>query len=180
MRQFIACLLLVALLGMIHPLLLAQQNQNPQKSDTEIEALKKRILELEKQLQIVENIEKMDLQTKLAEANAKLFNAEFSKFERGLRDSNDKWLREWSSWFLGIIAILVAILLGVSRVFWFWLRSKADGLIADEVKRNLDGFKEAVDCARRNKKSTKGIGKRTCSFYVKEYYSHPLERRSLS
>ena len=145
MRKCIACLLLGALLGMIPPLLPAQQNQSMQKSDLEIEALKKRVSELEKQLQTVENVEKMDLQAKLADANAKLVNAEFGKFERELKDSNDEWLKGWSSWFLGIIAILVAILLGVSRVFWFWLRSKTDGLIADEIEKNLNGFKEAVD-----------------------------------
>ena len=49
MQKFIACLLLVALLGMISPLLSAQQNQSSQQSDPEIEALKKRVSELEKQ-----------------------------------------------------------------------------------------------------------------------------------
>ena len=35
-KEFITCLVLVALLGMISPLLLAQQNQSAQKADTEI------------------------------------------------------------------------------------------------------------------------------------------------
>ena len=83
MKEFIV---LVALLGMISPLLPAQQSQNTQKSDSEIEALKKRVSEIEKQLQTVENVEKIDLQAKLAEANAKLINAEFGKFERGLEN----------------------------------------------------------------------------------------------
>ena len=91
MKKFIVYLLLWALLGMIPPPLPAQQNQNQ-----EIEALKKRVAELEKQLQTVENVEKLDLQAKLADANAKLANAEFGKFERELRDSNNKWLRNWS------------------------------------------------------------------------------------
>ena len=138
MKKFIACLLLGALLGMIPPLLPAQQNQNAQKFEQKIEALRKRILELEKQLQIVENIEKMDLQAKLAEANTKLINAEVDKYERGLRDSNDKWLRNWGIFFL-------AILSAIGVVFWFWLRSKSDGLIANEVEKSLNGFKEAVD-----------------------------------
>ena len=81
MRKFIACLLLGALLGMIPRLLPAQQNQSAQRSNTGIEALKKRVSELEKQLQTVENADKMDLQAKLAEANAKLADAEFGKFE---------------------------------------------------------------------------------------------------
>ena len=90
MKEFIACLLLGTLLGMIPPLLSAQQNQNLQKSDPEIEAIKKRVSELEKQLQTVENVEKLDLQAKLTDANAKLANAEFGKFERELRDFNNK------------------------------------------------------------------------------------------
>ena len=141
MRKFIACLLLGMLLGMMLPLLSAQQNQNTQKPNPEIEALKKRVSELEKQLQIVENIEKMDLQAKLAEAKTKLADAEFGKFERKLRDSNDEWLRAWSTWFLVIIGTFVVIIGGA---FWFWLRSTANKLIADTVEKNLDGFKEAV------------------------------------
>ena len=148
MRKFIACLLLGALLGMIPPLLPAQQNQSAQRSNTEIEALKKRVSELEKQLQTVENADKMDLQAKPAEANAKLADTDFEKFERKLRDSNNELLRTWSSWFLGIflgiITIFVAILGGVSAVFWSWLRSRANQLIANEVEKNLTGFKEAL------------------------------------
>ena len=144
MQKFIACLVLVTLLGMMSPLLSAQQNQNAQKSDAEIEAFEKRVSELEKQLQTVENIEKLDLQAKLAEANAKLANAEFGKFERELRDSSNGWLRGWSSWFLGVIGVCVAILIGVGAVFWFWLRSTANKWIADTVEKNLNGFKTAV------------------------------------
>ena len=145
MKKFIICLLLGTLLGMIPSLLPAQQNQNPQQSDPEIEALKKRVSELEKQLQTVENVEKMNLQAKLADANAKLANAEFGKFERGLKDSNNEWLRAWSSWFVGVIGVFVVIIGGVSAIFWFWLKSRTNQLIADEVEKNLNGFKEAVD-----------------------------------
>ena len=130
-----------ALLGMIPPPLSAQQNQSTQKSDSEIEALKKRVSEIEKQLQIVENVEKMDLQVKLAEANAKLaeantklINAEFCKFERGLKDSNDERMRNWVIFFVAIVSTA-----GVA--FWFVVKS----LIADRVEKNLKGFKAAVD-----------------------------------
>ena len=141
MRKFIACLLLGALLGMIPPLLLAQQNQNAQRSNPEIEALKKRVSALEKQLQTVENVEKMELQAKLAEANAKLadantklINAEFGKFERGLKDSNDERMRNWVIFFVAIVSTA-----GVA--FWFVVKS----LIADRIEKNLKGFKESVD-----------------------------------
>ena len=132
-KEFITCLVLVALLGMISPLLLAQQNQSAQKADTEIEALKKRVSEIEKQLQTVENVENLDLQAKLAEANTKLADAEFGKFERGLKDSNDERMRNWIIFFVAIVSTA-----GVA--FWFVVKS----LIADRVEKNLNGFKEAV------------------------------------
>ena len=137
MQKSIACLLLVVLLGMMPLLLPAQQNQNTQKADTEIEALEKRVSELEKQLQAVENVEKLELQAKLAEANAKLANAEFGKFERELRNSNDKWLRNWNILFLAFLSVV-----GVG--VWSWLKNRTNQLIETEVEKNLNGFKEAV------------------------------------
>ena len=145
MQKSIACLLLAALLGMISPPLPAQQNQSAEKSEQKIEALEKRIAELEKQLQTVENVEKLDLQAKLAEANAKLASAEFGKFERELRDSNDDWLQSWTSGFLGVIGVFVAIFIGVGAIFWFWLRSTANRLIADEVGKSIERFTNAVN-----------------------------------
>ena len=133
MQKFITCLLLAALLGMIPILLSAQQNQSTQKSDLKIEVLENRVSELEKQLQTVENVEKLDLQAKLAEANAKLANAEFGKFERGLKDSNDERMRNWVILFLAIVSTA-----GVA--FWFVVKS----LIVDRVEKNLNGFKEAL------------------------------------
>ena len=144
MQKFIACLLLGLLLGMIPPLLPAQQNQSAQQSDPEIEALKKRISELEKQLQTVRNLEKMELQAKLADANAKLadantklINADFGTFKNELRIDNEERMRGWSYWFFGILVAIAAIS-GAAIVFW--LKS----LIADRVEKNLNGFKEAV------------------------------------
>ena len=145
MKTLIVCVLLGMLIGIMPPLLSAQQSQNTQKSNPEIEALKQRVSKLEKLLQTVENVEKMDLQVKLAEANAKLLNAEFGKFKRGLKDSNDEWLRGWNSWFVGVIGLFVVVIGGVGAVFWFWLGSRANGLIADRVEKSLTGFREAVD-----------------------------------
>ena len=138
MKKFIACLLLGALFGIMPLLLSAQQNQNAQKSDLEMEALKKRISELEKQLQNVENVEKMDLQAKLAEANTKLINAEVDKYKQGLRDSNDEWLRNWGIFFLAFLSVV-----GIG--IWSWLKDRTNQLIETEVEKNLNGFKEAVD-----------------------------------
>ena len=159
MQKGITCLLLVALLGMIHSLVFAQQNQSAQKLEQKIEVLERRVSGLEKQLQTVENVEKLDLQAKLAEANAKLANAEFGKFERGLRDFNNEWLRAWSTWFLVIIGVFVTIFIGVGAVFWFWLRSTADRLIADEVDKNLNGFKAAVSEQDLIKNQLRGLEK---------------------
>ncbi len=144
MKQFIACLLISTLFGTTPHLVSAQQNQSPQYSAQEFEILKNRVSELEKKLQTVENTEKMELQAELAEARAELLNAAFGKFERELRDSNDKWLRTWSHWFLGIIGFFALTLLGVSAVFWYWLKSRADRLIADQIEKNLNGFKESL------------------------------------
>ena len=137
-------LLLAALLGITVFLTFAQQNQNTQKPNPEIEALKNRISFLESKLQTVENVEKMELAAKLAEAEAKLRNAEFGKFERELRDANDEWLRTWSTWFIAIIAIVVTILCAIGAGAWSRFKSKADQLIADSVEKSLNGFKESV------------------------------------
>ena len=144
MKRTTFYLLLAVLLGITALLSFAQQNQNTQKPNPEIEALKSRISVLENKLQTIENVEKMELeaklldaQAKLADANAKLINAEFGKFERELRDSNDGWLRNWS--------LLILAILSVFGVFiWSQFKSKADQLIADEVEKSLNEFKEAV------------------------------------
>ena len=137
MKKFIVCLLLGALLGMISPLLPAQQTQSRQKSDTEIEVLEKRVSELEKQLQTVENVEKMELQAKLADANAKLINANFGTLKEKVWVDNEERMRRWSHWFFGMLGIIVVISGGA---IWLLLKS----LIADRVEKNLNGFKEAV------------------------------------
>ena len=152
MGRFIAYLLLGTLFGMIPILLSAQQSQNRQQSDSEIEALKKRVSELEKQLQTVENVEKLDLQAKLAEANTKLADAEFGKFERGLRDSNNEWLRNR-------VIILLAFLSVVGIGIWSWLKNRTNQLIATEVEKNINGFKEAVKAQDEIKNQLRGLEK---------------------
>ena len=145
MKAFIICLLLAALLGTTFPLSFAQQNPAAQKPNLELEILKNRISELESKLQTVENVEKMELAAKLADANTRLANVEFGKFERELRDTNDEWLRTWSTWFLTIIAIIVTFFCAVGAGIWARFKSKMDQLIADRVEKSLNGFKEAVD-----------------------------------
>lgn len=137
MKKLTICLLLVVLTSLSY----AQQNQGAQKSESEIEALKKRISELESKLRTVENVEKMELAAKLADAQAKLRNAEVDKFRRELKEANDEWLWTWIQRFVGLISIFVLI---VGGAFWFWLRSRADQLIANNVERSLNEFKEAV------------------------------------
>ena len=61
MRIFIICLLLGTLVGVTPPPVSAQQNQTPHQSAQEIEDLKKRVSVLEKQLQVMENVDKMEL-----------------------------------------------------------------------------------------------------------------------
>ena len=144
MKIFMACLILGALFRIIPSLLPAQQNQTPQQLAQEIEALKNKVLELEKQLQIVENVEKMELQAQLAEAkakhadaNAKLINTEFEKFKRELRIDNEERMRSWSYWLIGILSF-IAVASGTA--VWFSLNS----LIAVRVEKSLDGFKKGL------------------------------------
>ncbi len=137
MRTYIVYLLLITLLAHIVSVSIAQQDQNVPKTDSEADKLKI-------QLQTVEN-EKMEVERKLAEANARLINTDIDKLKGELRESNNDWLRVWSLWFTGIIGFFVVILLGVSAVFWYWLRSRADKLIENEVGKSLKGFQEAVE-----------------------------------
>ena len=116
----------------------AQEEQSPQHLAREIETLKQRVSELEKQLQTVENVEKLELQAKLAEANAKLANVQFDKFKLDLRVDNDDRMRAWSYWFFGILGIFVVI---SGAAIGFLLKT----LIANSVEKNLDGFKEGVN-----------------------------------
>ena len=137
MKINIVYLLLIALLGITVSASIAQQNQNVPKTDTEVEALQKRVSELENKLQTVENVEKMELAAKLAEAQAKLSEAEFDKLKLELKDSNEKWLLGW----IGFLGVMFAVF-GV--VIWSRLTKKMDDLIATEVEKSLTGFQEAV------------------------------------
>ena len=141
MKAFTGYLLFGLLFGIMLPVSLAQQDQPTQKQDSEVEILKNRITALQNQLQTVENVEKMELISKLAEANATLLNAEIDKFKRELKDANDEWLRTWSHWFVGILGFLVLIIGGA---FWFWFRSRSDQLIANKVEESLNGFTKAL------------------------------------
>ena len=154
------CLTLASLFGIIPPPSSAQQNQSEQQSTQEIEALKQRVSELEKQLQTVENVEKMELQAKLAEANAKLANAEFGKFERDLRDANDSWLIKW-----GIFALTFLAVVGAGALAW--VRSRTNQLITDRVEKSLNGFKDALQ--------ELGIMKNQLSVLEKEHTASKLE-----
>ena len=70
-------------MGMLPPLLPAQQNQNGTQSQIlKLKPSKNGFWNSKNNFRAVENVEKMDLQAKLAEANTKLANAEFGKFER--------------------------------------------------------------------------------------------------
>lgn len=147
MKKFIAYLSPTVLFIIGITLSLAQQNQSTQKPTPEVETLKI-------QLQTIEN-EKIELKAKLhdaqakhAEANTKLINAEFGKFERELRDSNQKWLIGWIVFFLTVLAVVgtplwLLLKSGVNRITTN-LKSNADQLISDEVEKSLNEFKETV------------------------------------
>ena len=166
-KKFIACLLLSTLLGMMTLPLFAQQSQSTQKSDSDMETLEKRVWGIEKQLQTVENVEKMKLQAELAEANTKLINAEFGKFERELIDSNQKWLIGWILFFL---AILSAVGVGI----WRGLKNRTNQLIADTVEKNLNGFKEAVEAQDEIKNRLGMLEKQYVASVLESVIDHDL------
>ena len=137
MKINIVYLLLIALLGITVSASIAQQNQNVPKTDTEVEKLKI-------QLQTVEN-EKIGLETKLAEAQAKhaaayakLIETEFDKLKLELKDSNEKWLLRW----IGFLGVMFAV---IGVVIWSRLTKKMDDLIATEVEKRINRFQETVE-----------------------------------
>ena len=113
-----------------------------------------------------------DAQAKLADANARSMNAEFGKFERELRDSNDKWLWTWVQRFVGIISISVLIM---GAAFWLVVRS----LIANGIEKNLSGFKDAlaeVDTLKNEFKEQVDILKNKIRALDKEHAAAVIER----
>ena len=130
MKLNIIYLLFITLIGIIVSASIAQQNQNVPNRDTEVEKLKI-------QLQTAEN-EKIGLETKLAEANARLINTEFDKLKLELKESNQNWLWGWTG-FLGVIFTVIGV------AIWSQLTKKMDGLIATEVEKRVNRFQEAVE-----------------------------------
>ena len=160
-------LLLAALLGITAFLSFAQQNQNTQKPNSEIEALKKRISVLESKLQTVENVEKMELSAKLTEANAKLINTDIDKLKGELRESNNDWLRAWNNWFVGIVSVIAVI---IGAALWLVLKT----LIGNGIEKRLNGFKEAVDQVNILKNQLKVLQKEHAVSVLGHFrYYHP-------
>ena len=135
MKVFIVSLLFSASFVTSVSVTFAQQDPSYQKLVQEIEALKEQFLTLQSQLQTVENVEKMKLSAELADAKAKLINAEFGRFERELRDSNDGWLKTWILIFLAFIS---AVGITILSVMWNNFKSTIDLLIADEVGKRAN------------------------------------------
>ena len=138
MKMSIVFLILLVLLSGIFFYLLMRQNHNQQKLESEYESLQERLAALEIQPQTGEDAEKIKLATQLTNANTKLINAGFSKFERELRDSNYKWLWGWTTFFVAIVAIVVTVT-GVA--LWVVVKS----MIANRVEERLNGFQESVE-----------------------------------
>ena len=120
MKMSIVILILIVLLSGIFFYLLMRQNHNQQKLESEYESLQKRFTAFEIQPQTGQDEEKTKLATQLAEANIKLINTDFGKFERELRNSNDKWLWSWTGFFVGVVAIVVTV---IGFALWFSIKS---------------------------------------------------------
>ena len=135
MKYILPYLLSVSLLSIITCLSFGQQDNDPLAQQVQTQ---KQISYLQDKLQIMENIDKMELAAKLAEANARLANAEFGKFERALRDSNNQWLQRWITIFSVLVLGILAVL---SVAIWYFIKS----LIVDAVEKRLKGFVDAVE-----------------------------------
>ena len=86
-----------------------------------------------------------------------------------------------------MIGVFVAIFIGVGAIFWFWLRSIANQLIADTVEKNLNGFKDAVDEVEVMKDELGLLKKDHAAFVLEasgivpaEEHHHPQQIKSLS
>ena len=145
MKAFIVSFLFLSSLVMRVPVSFAQHDPSYQQLAQEVETLKEQVSTLQSQLQTVENVEKMELAAQLADAQAKLINAEFSRLERELRDANDGWLRTWILIFTAVVSVFIGFLALVGRSLWLQFKSQTDQLIANEVEKSLNGFKAAVD-----------------------------------
>lgn len=137
MKINIACFILIVLSGVTISTSIAQENEDVPKAGTEVETLKNRVSELEDKLKIVENVEKMELAAKLAEAQAKLNNTDIDKLKGELRESNNDWLRAWNNWFIGIVSVIALI---IGAALWLVLKT----LIEKGIKKRLDGFNDAI------------------------------------
>ena len=172
-QEFIVYLLLGLLLSIVVSSSFGQQNQNTLQQ--EVEALKNRVSELEGKLQTVENVEKMELAAKLAEAEARLINTEFGKLKLELKDSNQQWLRNWIFIILGFLSV-------VGIALWSRLTKKMDDLITTEVQKRVNRFQEAVeevDTLKFDLKDAVGqvsILKGQLSILNKEHAASVLER----
>lgn len=142
MKTNIFCFILIALLGITISTSIAQENDDAPKTNTEVETLQKRISELEDKLKVVENVEKMELAAKLAEAQAKLLNANIDKLKLELKDSNRQWLMTWIFIFLGVLSVVGS---SIGYTVLTQLTSKMDNLIATEVEKRVDEFKESIE-----------------------------------
>ena len=138
MKMSIFILILIVLLSGIFFYMLMRQNHNHQKLESEYESLQKRLTAVEIQPQTGQDDEKTKLATQLADANTKLINTDFGKFERELRNSNNKWLRDWTAFFVAIVAIVVTV---IGFALWFSIKS----MISDKVEEHLKGFQKAFD-----------------------------------
>lgn len=175
-RLFI--LTLILLLRITVSTSIAQQTQNALITKSEFEVLQNRISELEKKLQTLENVEKMELAAKLAEAqakhadaHAKLIETEFDKLKLELKDSNQQWL-------ITCIVVFFAFLSAGGIALWSRLTKKMDDSITNEVEKRINRFQDAIDQVNilepqvkiLNKEHAASVIEQSIRFYYDEDY----------
>ncbi|MCY4402282.1 MAG: hypothetical protein OXD54_06865 [Candidatus Poribacteria bacterium] len=134
MKYILPYLLSVSILSIIGSLCFGQQQIGTLEQIVETQA--QQISKLQDKLQVLEDVGKMELAAKLAEANARLADAEFGKFERTLRDSNNQWLLRW-------IIIFSVLGLGILTAIGVAIRISIKSLMESAVEKRIEEFMNA-------------------------------------
>lgn len=134
-----------------------RQKQNYQNLESEFEALQERVAALEILPQTGQDDGKTNLATQPANANTRLINFDFDKLKLELKESNQQWLWDWTS-FLGVMFAVFGLAL------WFVVKS----LIADRVEKDLKGFQESVEQAKKQQERIRIIEREYAALMLAE------------
>jgi len=164
MKYILPYLLSVSFLSIIACPSFGQQDNDALAQ--EVQTQKQQILELQSKLQVLDNVEKMELAAKLAEANTKLRNADLDKLKLELKDSNQQWLRNQILYILAFLSVF-------GLTFWGWFKSKVAQLITDAVEKEINDFRSAIEQVKTQQEKTRILEKELAATVIDDilYYN---------